>query len=135
MLASGNGETRKSRFWAFDRDERPWRSDAPLVGWGQFMPDRKGILSSQHFMDYQGWMSADGYAGFEEQYRAGRIKEVICMAYVGGKFVDVSKPKGSHDADQAIQRTSQLCAIKRMKRWSPLKQLIRVRQETAKVIL
>ena len=135
MLASGNDETRKSRFWAFDRDERPWRSDAPLAAWYQFILDRKGILPSRHLMDYQGWMSANGYAGFEEQYRAGRIKVVICMAYVGGKFVDVSKLQGSHNADQAIQRTSQLCAIKKMKRGSPLKQLIMVRQVTAKVIL
>ena len=86
-------------------------------------------------MDYQGWMSANGYASFEEQYRAGRIKVVICMAYVGGKFVNVSQLQGSHNADQAIQRTSQLCAIKKMKRGSPLKQLIMVRQVTAKVIL
>ena len=99
MLASGNGETRKSRFWAFDRCERPWRSDAPLAAWYQFMPDRKGILPGQHLMDNQGWMSADGYAGFEEQYRAGWIKEVICMTYVGGKFVDVSKLQGLHNAD------------------------------------
>ena len=69
-------------------------------------------------------MSADGYAGFKEVYRAGRIKEVICMAYVGGKFVDLLKLQGSHNADQAIQLTSQLCVIKRMKRGSPLKQII-----------
>jgi transposase len=26
--------------------------------------------------DYTGWMHADGYAGFEELYRSGRIHEV-----------------------------------------------------------
>jgi hypothetical protein len=27
MLAPGNGKT--ARFWAYDRDERPWGGDAP----------------------------------------------------------------------------------------------------------
>jgi hypothetical protein len=34
-------------------------------------------------------MHADGYAGFENLYRAGDIREVACMAHVRRKFVDV----------------------------------------------
>ena len=29
MLAPGNGKTKTARFWAYDRDERPWGSNAP----------------------------------------------------------------------------------------------------------
>ena len=52
-------------------------------------------------MDYQGWMSADGYAGFKEVYRAGRIKKVICMTYVGGNFVDVSRVR-AHNQNRTV---------------------------------
>ena len=47
-------------------------------------------------------MAADGYAGFEELYRSGKIKEVACMAHIRRKFVDVFKSQGSHVAEQAI---------------------------------
>ena len=76
MLAPGNGKTKTARFLADDRDERPWGSDASPAAWYQFTPDRKGIRPSQNLKDYQGWMHADGYAGFEELYRSGKIKEV-----------------------------------------------------------
>ena len=83
MLAPGNGKTKTARFWAYDRHERPWGSDAPPAAWYQFTPDRKGIRPSEHLKDYQGWMHADGYAGFEELYRSGNINEVACMAPYG----------------------------------------------------
>jgi hypothetical protein len=36
-------------------------------------------------------MHADGYAGFEDLYRSGAIREVACMAHVRRKFVDIAK--------------------------------------------
>jgi hypothetical protein len=62
MLAPGNGKTKTARFWAYDRDERPWGSDALPAAWYQFTPDRKGIRPSEHLKEYQGWMHADGYS-------------------------------------------------------------------------
>jgi hypothetical protein len=32
-------------------------------------------------------MHADGYAGFEDLYRSGNVREVACMAHVRRKFV------------------------------------------------
>jgi transposase len=37
-------------------------------------------------------MHADGYAGFNELYRSGGIREVACMAHIRRKFVDVFQP-------------------------------------------
>ena len=48
LLAPGNGETTTARFWAYERDGRPWGSDAPPAAWYQFTPDCKGIRPSQH---------------------------------------------------------------------------------------
>ena len=135
MLAPGNGKTKTARFWAYDRDERPWGSDAPPAAWYRFTPDRKGIRPNQHLKDYQGWMHADGYAGFEELYRSGQIKEVACMAHVRRKFVDVFKSQGSHVAEQAIQRIAQLYAVEKEARGSPPDRRVQLRQAKAKPIL
>ena len=32
--------------------------------------------------DFKGWMHADGYAGFAELYRTGRIRDAPCMAHL-----------------------------------------------------
>ena len=135
MLVPGNGKTKTARFWAYDRDERPWGSDAPPAAWYQFTPDRKGIRPSEHLKDYQGWMHADGYAGFEELYRSGKIKEVACMAHIRRKFVDVFKSQGSHVAEQAIKRIAQLYAVEKEARGAPPERRVQLRQAKAKPIL
>lgn len=76
----------------------------PPARWYQFSPDRKRQHSMDHLSGYQGWMHADGYAGFEELYRSGEIREVACMAHVRRKFVDVHRAQGSAIADEAIGR-------------------------------
>lgn len=45
-------------------------------------------------------MHADGYAGFEDLYRSGDIREVACMAHVRRKFVDVHRAQDSAIADE-----------------------------------
>ena len=64
-------------------------------------------------------MHADGYAGFEDLYRSGDIREVACMAHVRRKFVDVHRAQGSAIADEAIKRIAQLYAVEKEARGSP----------------
>lgn len=135
MLAPGNGKTKTARFWAYDRDERPWGSSAPPAAWYQFTPDRKGIRPGEHLKDYQGWMHADGYAGFEDLYRKGQIKEVACMAHIRRKFVDVFKSQGSSIAEHAIKLIARLYAVEKEARGSPPKRRVELRQRKAKPIL
>ncbi len=45
-------------------------------------------------------MHADGYAGFEELYRSGRVHEVACMSHIRRKFVDVHASQGSAIAEE-----------------------------------
>jgi hypothetical protein len=82
MLAPGTGKTQTARLWAYGRDERPWGSAIPPASWYRFSSDRKGEHPKDHLAGYSGWMHADGYAGFEELYRSGDIREVACMAHV-----------------------------------------------------
>lgn len=119
MLAPGTGKTQTARLWAYGRDERPWASKAPPSAWYQFSPDRKGQHPKDHLKDFKGWMHADGYAGFEDLYRSGTIREVACMAHIRRKFVDVHKAQGSAIADEAIKRIAGLYAVEKTARGSP----------------
>ena len=85
----------------------------------QVSSDRKGQHPKDHLSKYTGWMHADGYAGFEDLYRSGEIREVACLAHVRRKFADVRKAQGSAIADEAIRRIAQLYAVEKAARGLP----------------
>lgn len=131
MLAPGTGRTKTARLWTYVRDERDWGGDAPPAALYRFSPDRRGVHPARHLAGYRGWMHADGYAGFEELYRGGAIREVACLAHVRRKFVDVHRAQGSSIAEEAIQRIGQLYAIEKAIRGSPPDERARIRQDQA----
>ena len=77
-------------------------------------------------------MHADGYAGFEDLYRSGDIREVACLAHVRRKFVDVHKAQGSAIADETIRRIAQLYAVEKAARGLPPDKRVEIRQTEAK---
>ena len=80
-------------------------------------------------------MHADGYAGFEDLYRSGRVREVACMAHIRRKFVDVHKAQGSAIAEEAIKRIARLYAVEKEARGQPPDKRRQIRQDKAKPIL
>jgi transposase len=131
MLAPGTGKTQTARLWTYARDERPWGSDAPPAAWYRFSGDRKGQHPKDHLARYRGWMHADGYAGFEDLYRSGAIREVACMAHVRRKFVDIHRSQGSPIAEEAIGRIAQLYAVEKEARGSPPHRRAELRKASA----
>ena len=119
MLAPGTGKTQTARLWTYARDERPWAGTAPPAAWYRFSGDRKGQHPKDHLARFRGWMHADGYAGFEDLYRSGAIREVACMAHVRRKFVDIHRSQGSPIAEEAIGRIAQLYAVEKQAKGSP----------------
>ncbi len=77
----------------------------------RFSGDRKGQHPKDHLARFRGWIHADGYAGFEDLYRSGAIREVACMAHVRRKFVDIHRSQGPPIAEEAIGRIAQLNAV------------------------
>ena len=134
LLAPGTGKTRTARLWTYVRDERPWSGPAPPAALYRFSSDRKGIHPARHLTGFEGWMHADGYAGFEELYRSGDIREVACLAHVRRKFVDVHRSQGSAIAEEAIRRIGELYAVEKTIRGSPPDERARVRKELAEPV-
>ena len=64
-------------------------------------------------------MHADGYAGFEELYRRGDIKEVACLAHIRRKFYDIHVAHGSGIAKDALERIAALYRIEASIRGDP----------------
>lgn len=76
-------------------------------------------------------MHADGYAGFEDLYRSGTIREVACMAHVRRKFVDIHRSQGSPIAEEAIARIAELYAVEKEARGSPADVRVELRRAHA----
>jgi transposase len=134
MLAPGCGKTKTARLWAYVRDERPWVGGAHPASWYRFSPDRKGARPREHLANYTGFMHADGYAGFNDLYRRGDVREVACMAHIRRKFVDVHKSQGSAIAEEAIKRIAELYGVEKEVRGQPPGERVRIRQRKSKPI-
>ena len=78
---------------------------------------------------------SDGYSGFNELYRSGRIHEVACLAHIRRKFVDVFKSQGSAIAEEAIKRIASLYAVEQQARGLSPDERGRLRQAQARPIL
>jgi transposase len=131
VLAPGTGKTKTGRLWVYLRDERDWAGDNHPAAFYKFTPDRKGRWPRDHLKDFTGWLHADGYAGFEDLYRRGRIKEVACLAHIRRKFFDIHKAQGSGVAKEALERIATLYVIEASIRGDPPDQRRSARQEHA----
>ena len=134
MLAPGNKKTKTARIWAYVRDERPWASQSPPCVWYQFTVDRKGEHPVKHLSGYQGWVHADGYAGFNDVFGKDKASEVACMAHIRRKFVDVFTAQGSAIAEEAIKQIAQLYGVEKGVRGQSPQIRLASRQEHAKPI-
>ena len=134
MLAPGNNKTKTARIWAYVRDERPWSGQSPPCAWYKFTVDRKGEHPVKHLLSYQGWVHADGYAGFNGVFGEGKASEVACMAHIRRKFVDVFTAQGSAIAEEAIKRIAQLYGVEKQARGQSPAARVTLRQSKAKPI-
>ncbi|WP_407243536.1 IS66 family transposase [Escherichia coli] len=89
VLLPGNKKTKTGRLWTYVRDDRNAGSALAPAVWFAYSPDRKGIHPQTHLAGFSGVLQADAYAGFNELYRDGHIKEAACWAHARRKIHDV----------------------------------------------
>jgi len=80
-------------------------------------------------------LQADGYAGFGELYRSGKVKEVACWAHVRRKFFDIHEANGSPLAKEALVRIGELYVVEDLARGKPPDLRLHIRQSRAKRLL
>jgi transposase len=111
VLAPGNGKTKTGRLWTYVRDDRPAGDETPPAVWFAYTPDRKGEHPQAHLSRFKGTLQADGYAGFEQIYKTGRIQEAACWAHVRRKFYDLQMAHKSPVAVEALERIGALYGV------------------------
>jgi transposase len=117
VLAPGLGKTRTGRLWVIVRDERPFGSVVPPAAYYRYSPDRKAIHAETLLGSCQGFLHADGYAGFGRLYRPltpdgePPLVEVGCWSHARRKLYDVHHATASPIALEAMERIAALFAI------------------------
>ena len=79
-------------------------------------PSRGGEVPVRLLQDYQGYIMADGYDGYNAVAKTKGIERLACMAHVRRGFVDATKvqPKGKRGrADEAVALIGKLYRIER----------------------
>jgi transposase len=115
VLDPGRGKTKTGRLWTLVRDERPWAGPAPPAALYRYSPDRRGEHARVLLDGCQGFLHADGYAGFERLFipdpASGqpRLTEVACWAHARRKLYDVRE--GSGAMHEALAKIAELFAI------------------------
>jgi len=135
VLAPGLGKTKTGRLWTYVRDDRPAGDSTPPAVWFAYTPDRKGEHPKAHLSKFTGTLQADGYAGFDQIYEAGRIQEAACWAHVRRKFYDLHIAHKSPVAAEAMERIAELYAIEKEIRGRPPEERREVRNTRARPLL
>lgn len=135
VLAPGNGKTKIGRLWTYVRDDRPSGDATPAAVWFAYSPDRRGEHPRQHLRDFDGFLQADGYAGFHHLYDGGQIQEAACWAHVRRKFYELHVAHASPIAAAAIERIAALYAIENEIRGRPAEQRLQARNSRSRPLL
>jgi len=135
VLAPGLGRTKTGRLWTYVRADRPAGDATPPGVWFAYSPDRKGEHPQGHLRHFSGTLQADGYAGFNNVYESGRIREAACWAHVRRKFYDLQVAHKSPVAQEALERIAALYAIESDIRGRPPNERCEIRQTRARPLL
>lgn len=111
ILLPGNKKTKTGRLWTYVSDDRNAGSAVAPAVWFAYSPDRKGIHPQTHLAGFSGVLQADAYAGFNELYREGFIKEAACWAHTRRKIHDVHVRTPSTLTEEVLKRIGELYAI------------------------
>jgi hypothetical protein len=135
VLEPGNKKTRTARLWVYVRDDRSADSQEPPAVWFAYSPNRRGEHPQRHLAGFSGILQADAYAGFNELYIDGRIREAACFAHVRRKFYDLHAATPSEASAEALKRFGELYAVEATIRGKPPAERQRVRQVQSKPLL
>jgi len=135
VLAPGNKQTKTGRLWVYVRDDRRAGSSEPAAVWFAYSPNRQGVHPQRHLVGFAGVLQADAYAGFNDLFADGSIREAACMAHARRKLYDIHVRTPSETTKQALHTIGELYGIEADIRGKPAAERLRVRQEKARPLL
>lgn len=105
LQVKGKGQVQKARLWAYVRGG----TDPPLTVY-DFSHDRSKKRPLDFLGDYQGYIHADAYGGYDELFRRGGVIEVGCWVHTRRHF-DEAVSSRKLEATEIMARIGQLYMI------------------------
>ncbi|MBB5510873.1 transposase [Paraburkholderia sp. JPY681] len=128
VLSMGNRKTRTRRLWVYVRDDHRSGSTQPASVWFAYSPNRQGMHPQTHLADFKGILQADAYAGFDELFRDGSIREAACHAHARRKFYDILVRTPSDTTQKALEYIGGLYDIEASIGGRPAAERLRIRR-------
>jgi transposase len=141
LSEGGRGCTRTARLWGYlgagaRRNEAgDWVEHAPSVVF-EFTESRESKHPSEFLKDYQGYLQADAYSGYDAIYETGRVIEVACWAHARRKYFEIAKtqqPPGL--AAEALRWIGKLYEIESRLKTEPPDKKLELRQSESVPVL
>jgi transposase len=129
LQVKGRGKVQKAKLWVYVRGGM----DPPLTVF-DFSHDRSKKRPIDFLGDYQGYVHADAYSGYDELFRKEGIIEVGCWAHARRKFDEAASSR-QIEAIEIMARIAQIYKIEeKCKDMTPEDRRL-VREERSRLIL
>jgi len=129
LQVKGRGRVKKGRLWVYVRG-----GPGPPLAVYDFSPDRSKKRPLGFLGNYQGYIHADAYSGYDELFRKEGVVEVGCWVHARRKF-DESASSRPEEATEILARIGRLYRLE--KEWRELnpEDRCRLRKTHARPIL
>jgi len=129
LLERGRGKTRKARLWVYIRG-----APGPRLTVYDFSLDRCKIRPLEFLGDYQGFVHADAYRGYDHLFTLDGVEEVACWCHARRGF-DEAMSSRPEEASEILALIKRMYAFER-----PFRELVpqerhRQRQDTVRPIV
>lgn len=107
------GKTKKGRLWVYVADGKEGQACTIY----DYSSTRSQSVPQKFLKEYQGFLQADAYPGYDQLYETGEIIEIGCMAHVRRKFFAIADAaKGNSIAHEVIELISKIYDVERKAR-------------------
>lgn len=129
LQVKGNGRVKKARLWVYVRG-----GPGPPLTVFDFSLDRSKKRPLGFLGDYEGYVHADAYSGYDELFQREDIIEVACWVHTRRKFDEAASSR-QKEATEIIARIAQLYRIETTCKEMKPDERRQVREDHAKPVI
>jgi transposase len=111
VLDPGRGKTKTGQLWAYARDDRPWRGQAPPAVAYVFAGNRSAAQVIDHLKGFTGVLQVDGYGAYRKLAEVTGVRLAFCWSHARRRFYEIAKATPAPIATEALQRIAAIYAI------------------------
>lgn len=103
--------------------------------WFAYSSNRQGQHPQSHLAQFSGVLQADAFAGYNDIYADGRVREAGCMAHARRKIHDLHARRATATTTEALRRIGELCAVEAQIRGQLTDRRREIRQQQSRPLL